>query len=149
MPKKAILNVKIESITTDGSDANGTYSATKAENSGSGKPVPSVTSDGDVTVYEDTNVTFELETAGFTFPANGAAVIRLKDAAGTWHELVPGNTFETFTIAANQPGNNNTELELEDDAADGTSEGVTHPYNLFVVSGGSTYTLDPNFINKN
>ncbi|RLQ22243.1 hypothetical protein DWB85_08110 [Seongchinamella sediminis] len=141
--------MKISSITTDGSDASATYTATRAESSGGGKSPPSVLANGDVTVFEDTNVTFELETAGFTFPANGAAVIRLKDNAGTWHDVSPGDTFETFTIAADQPGNNDTELELEDDASDGTSAGVTHPYNLFVVSGGTTFTLDPNFINRN
>lgn len=149
MPKKAILNVKIAQITISDGDATAKYSATKAKNSGGGKPIPSVTEGGDVTVYEDTNVTFEIESEGYTFPAKGAAVIRLQDNAGNWHKVSPGDRFETFTIAADQPSNNNTELELEDDASDGTSEGVTHPYNLFVVSGGTTFTLDPNFINRN
>ena len=71
------------------------------------------------------------------------------DAAALTYELVPGDSYLTFTIDASQPSNNNTELELEDDAADGTSEGVTHPYNLYVVKDGTTYTLDPNFVNRN
>lgn len=146
---KAVLNVKIDEITVVDGKATGSYSQTNASNSGSGKTPPSVDGQGNVTVYEDTNVTFELEVEGYTFPADGAAVIRLQDDAGNWQDLVPGDSFLTFTIGSNQPTNNNTELELEDDDSDGTSEGVTHPYNLYVTSAGTTYTLDPNFVNKN
>ncbi len=146
---KAVLNVKIDAITVNNGKATGSYSQTRATSSGSGKTPPSVDAQGNVTVYEDTNVTFELEVEGYTFPSGGAAVIRIKDDSGAWHELVPGDSYLTFTIDASQPSNNNTELELEDDAADGTSEGVTHPYNLYVVKDGTTFTLDPNFVNRN
>lgn len=142
MPNKASLaiNINVGNQNAAGS-YQGSYSGTGSA-SGSGVTAPSVDSGGDITVYEDTNVTFSLQTAGFTFPTSGTLIT----IGGTNYSA--GSSGSTFSIGSNQPTNNNKDLELEDEDIDGNSSGVSHQYNLYVVTGGNTYTLDPNFYNK-
>jgi hypothetical protein len=141
--KKARLAVNVTVGASSGSGSyNASYSGTGTA-SGSGITAPDVDTTGNINIYEDTNVTFTLETSGFAFPATGTLVTigGVAFAAGT--------SGTTFSIGSDQPTNSGLDLELEDDDADGDSSGVTHPYNLHVTHDGHDYTLDPNFYNKN
>lgn len=141
---KATLSVNVTVGASSGPTSySATYSGSGSAAPGSGKTAPSVATDGNINIHEDTNVTFSLETSGFTFPASGTLVT----IGGT--AFAAGSSGSTFSIGTNQPTNNGNDLELEDDDADGTSSGVTHPYNLHVTHNGGDYTLDPNFYNRN
>lgn len=121
----------------------GSYTLDKKDK-GKGSKDPSVSSGGDVTVYTDTDIKFAIKTSGFTFPTGGDAVIKID---GT--NVSPGDTFGNFSIGSGQPKESATELKLEDDDADGTSAGTSHRFALYVVTGGTTYQLDPRFWNRN
>jgi hypothetical protein len=138
-------SVKIDIAISGCAESGFSGSYTRAEkNKGNGKSDPEVSSDGDVTVYTNTDITFKITTDGYTFPEGDNAVINI-DAC----DVKPGDTQGHFSIGSTQPKKQGTELELEDDDGDGTSAGKSHEFFLYIVTGGKTYHLDPRFWNRN
>ncbi len=145
---KATLPVSVSISPNDQGGYKGTYSGTGSPSSGGGKAAPTVASDGNITVHEDTNITFTIENEGWTFPtASGATLIEIKVGnATTFTSFTAGSKQGNFTVSA--PTNGGKDLELEDADEDATTAGVPHQFCLQVVNGNTTYGLDPNFWNR-
>ena len=141
MGKKAKMPINV----TINGDGTATYSGTGTKGN-SDKQAPSVTADGTVQVHEDTNITFTLETANWTFPSSGTLIkIKLGNDT-TWTEFANGGNHGNFVVSWDSDKSN--VLEVEDADNDATQTGVTHQFCLQVLNGTTPVSLDPNFWNR-
>ena len=145
MGNKAKLPINVTISTNSDGERTVTYSGTGTKGDPN-KQDPSVTSSGTVEVHEDTNITFTLETGGWTFPTSGTLIkIKLGDDT-TFTDFVNGDNKGNFVVSWDSEKSN--VLEVEDADHDGTAAGVTHQFCLQVLDGSTPVSLDPNFWNR-